>query len=75
VHLLRGLVYFAVGLQVLMEASAGQSAVNHLDAADLDDAVALGGIQSGRFRIQYNLAHDLKVSVNPCLRVVLVKGF
>src|SRR5690606_9798623 len=47
------------GIDVLVIGVAGEAAVHHLDTADLDDAVALGNLQAGRFRVQDDLAHLL----------------
>ena len=40
-----------------MKRSAGQTAVEQLDAADLDDPVFLLHFEAGGFRIEDNLTH------------------
>jgi hypothetical protein len=40
-----------------MERLAGRKAIDEFDAADLDQAIALEGIEPGGFGIEYDLAH------------------
>ena len=40
-----------------MPVPAGRAPVPELDAADLDDAVALGDFESGGFGVEDDLAH------------------
>src|SRR5690606_5428442 len=57
VHRQRFGIAVAVGIQVNVQVVAGDGAVDDLDAADFDDAVALRGVQSGGFGIEDDLAH------------------
>lgn len=52
VHRERGLVGLALGIDVAVVVVAGQRAVDQLDAADLDDAVAGSWVQAGGFGIE-----------------------
>ncbi len=45
------------GIQVEVQVVAGELAVEQLDTTDLDDAVALIGIQAGGFGVQEYLSH------------------
>jgi hypothetical protein len=40
-----------------MEDPAGAPATDHLDAADLDDAVPEFGLEAGGFRVEDDLSH------------------
>jgi hypothetical protein len=51
VHALGSLVDIALGIQEAMVFTPRQSAVDHFEAADLDDAVALAGSKAGGFRV------------------------
>jgi hypothetical protein len=42
-----------------MEVIAGQAAIDHLDAADLDDAMILLRFEACGFCIKNDLAHDI----------------
>ena len=44
-------------IEISVEGPAGLDAVDHLDAADLDHAIAAGRIQPGRFRIEDDFPH------------------
>jgi hypothetical protein len=44
-------------IEISMKVAAGLCAVDHLDAADLDDPVAARGIQAGRFRVKDDFAN------------------
>ena len=57
VHGARALVDLALGVQVAVEMTAARAAIEQLDAADLDDAVAARGLEAGGFGIQYDLTH------------------
>ena len=59
VHAHRVRVAGALRVDVVVQAAAGVAPVDHLDAADLDDAVALGGVQAGRFGVQEDLSHGV----------------
>jgi hypothetical protein len=49
--------HFALGIDVAVQASPGRLAADEFDAADLDDAVAVPGIQAGGLGVEYDLAH------------------
>ena len=49
-------VDLALGIQVFVEVPAGGAAVHHLDAADLDDAMAALGLEAGGFGVEYDLS-------------------
>jgi hypothetical protein len=51
------LAALALGVEVDMAGLAGEPAVDHLDAADLDDAVAALGAQAGGFGVEEDLSH------------------
>ncbi len=57
VHGERAGVHFAIRAEVAMEAAPGHAPVAHLDAADLDDAVALRDLEAGGFGVEDDLAH------------------
>ena len=42
--------------------SAGNASTYDLDAADFDNAMALGRLQTGGFRVKYDVAHDSVMS-------------
>ena len=46
-----------VWLEILVKIVAGQLTVNQLDTANLDYPMALLGLETGCFRIKYDLAH------------------
>jgi hypothetical protein len=50
-------VDFPLGTQVAMEHPAGAASVHDLDAADLDDAMALLGFETGGLSVEDDLAH------------------
>lgn len=52
------------GIDVAVEGASRDLAPVQLDGGDFDDAVALLGVQSGRFRIQYNLSHVCSLNVS-----------
>jgi len=62
VHLDRTLVDVPVRIQIAVERTAGQPAIDHLDAADLDDAMLLLDLEAGGLRIEYDLAHQPSAS-------------
>src|SRR6185369_17841990 len=57
VHVLRGAIDRPVRAQVAMKAAAGAAAIDQLDAADLDDAMALLRLQPRGFRVENDLPH------------------
>ena len=62
VHRGRAGIDLALGVQVLVEVPAGGAAVDHLDAADLDDAMAQVRFEAGGFGIQYDLSQAMLLS-------------
>jgi len=62
VNLERRRRHLALGIDVTMEALAGGNLVVELDAADLDQPVALIGIESRRLGVQHDFPH------RPCSR-------
>src|SRR5690606_9283924 len=55
--LLRARLELAPGMDVALPGSAGGAPFDQLDAADLDDAVALAPFQAGGFGVEDDLAH------------------
>ena len=49
--------HVALGVDVAMEDAPGRHVIDELDAADLDDAVAVGGIEPRRLSVENDLAH------------------
>ena len=49
--------HLAIGIEISVEVAAGLDAVEDLDAADLDHAVAAGRIETGGFGIEYDFPH------------------
>src|SRR3546814_6174266 len=62
VHGQRFGIAVAIRIEIQVQMPAGKTAVFHFDAGQLDDAMALGRIQSGGFRIQYYLTHKNPVT-------------
>ncbi len=56
-HLEGALGHAAFGVDVDVEGLAGGQVVEQLQRADLDDAVAVFGVETGGFRIQDDLTH------------------
>ncbi|KAG1456707.1 hypothetical protein G6F57_015039 [Rhizopus arrhizus] len=52
-------VAVAVRVQVDVQVIARGHPIDHFHAADLDDAMPLGGVKSGGFRVKDDLAHNL----------------
>ena len=50
-------VDFALGAEVAMEHPARAATVHHLDATDLDDAMALLGLETSGLGVKDDLAH------------------
>ena len=48
----------AVGIEIAMEMAPGLDPPDHLDAADLDHAVAARGAQARGFGVEDDFAHD-----------------
>ncbi len=46
----------ALRVEIAMELAPGGNAIDDLDTAKLDQAIAAGGIEAGRFRVEYDLA-------------------
>jgi hypothetical protein len=57
-HLLRALIDVSLGIEVLVIGSAGESSIEELHAAYLDDSVLLFDFEPRGFRIQHDLAHQ-----------------
>ena len=57
VHLEGGLRHVAFRIEVAVERLAGRKAIDQLDAADLDQPIALDGIEAGGFGVEHDLAH------------------
>src|SRR5262249_15090964 len=57
VNLERRARHLALGIDVTMKALAGGNLVVELDAADLDQSIALVGIEASRFGIQHDFPH------------------
>ena len=49
--------HVAFRIEVAVERPAGRKAVDQLDAADLDQPVALDGVEAGGFGVEHDLAH------------------
>ena len=49
--------HVAFRIEVAVKRLAGREAVDELDAADLDQPIALKGIEPGGFGIEHDLAH------------------
>src|SRR5450759_5721486 len=49
--------YFALRIEIAVERRAGRNPVEQLDAADLDQAVTLQGIQPGGFGVEDDFTH------------------
>ena len=60
VHLFRLGRDVALGIDVAMEGAPGRQVIEQLDAGDFDDAVAVRRIETGGFRIENDLAHDVQ---------------
>jgi len=58
VHRKRFRRHAALGIEIGVKCLAGRYAVDQFDAADLDQTMALQGVETGRLRIKYNLAHE-----------------
>ena len=48
--------HVAFGIDVTVKFAAGRDMVDQFDAGDLDDAMAFGGIQAGRFGVEHDFA-------------------
>src|SRR4051812_32836376 len=62
-HFLRFERHVAFGVEVAVEVPPGLDAVEHLDAADLDDPVAAHRVQSRRLGIENDFAHRWNLSL------------
>src|SRR4051812_38029848 len=54
--------HVALGIEVRVEMTSGLNAIENLDAADLDHAIAAGGVQPGGFSVEDDLAHKANLS-------------
>ena len=59
VHLERAVRHVALGIEIVVKGVAGRKAVDQFDAADLDQPIALIGIEPGGFGVEHDLAHAL----------------
>ena len=50
--------HVAFGIDQRMKNFAGCALADNLDRADFQDAMSLGRIEAGRFRIEHDLTHD-----------------
>jgi len=57
VHALRLKRNVPFGIDIGLKALAARQVIEKFDAADLDDAMSVGGIEAGRFRIQHHFTH------------------
>ncbi len=64
-HLERAVRHVAFRIEIAVEAVAGRKPVDQLDAADLDQPVALIGIEPGGFGVEHDLAHAGVLSDSP----------
>jgi hypothetical protein len=53
----RILRHLAAGIDISMKFPTGRDMVNQLDAGDFDDTMALLGVETRGFGIEYDLAH------------------
>ncbi len=60
VNLLGTLLDIPIRVEVAMEGLSGHPAMQHLDAADLDDAVTQLRFQSRGLRVEDDLSHEIK---------------
>ncbi len=58
-------VDFAFGVDVKVNAPARQTAIDDLDGRDLDNAMALLGIESRRFGVEDDVTHEPSVRDDP----------
>ncbi len=52
----------ALGIDMAVEDAAGRHVIDQLDAAELDDAVPVAGIETRRLSIEHDLAHAASAS-------------
>ena len=57
-HALRFGRHRALGVEIGVEGVSGLDPVIHLDASDLDHAVAIGEAEAGRLGVEDDLAHE-----------------
>ena len=57
VHPLGVLRHVALGVEIALEALARRDVVDQLDRTDLDDPVALRGLQAGGLGVEHDLTH------------------
>ncbi len=53
--------HVALGIEVAVEGLSGREAVEQLDAADLDQPMALIGVEAGGLGIEDDLAHEAAI--------------
>jgi len=58
-------VDFPFGVDVKVNAPARQTAIDYLDGCDLDNAMALLGIESRRFGVEDDVTHEPSVRDDP----------
>jgi hypothetical protein len=54
-------INLALGIEIQMQAVAGKPPVDDFDTTDFDHPVAIVGLKTGGFRIQYYLTHQLGI--------------
>ena len=57
VHLVSGLRHVALGVEVAMPHPPRRDAVEQLDGADLDDAMARGRVEPRCFSVEHDFSH------------------
>jgi hypothetical protein len=60
-HCQRAGIGVSLGIDVIVKIITRQPTIEHLNTADLDDAIAAFGIKTGSFCIENNLAHGVVV--------------
>ena len=58
-HFLRSGIHFSLRVQIPLETVSGQTPIDHFDTADLNDAVALFGLQTRRLCIKDYLSQEI----------------
>src|SRR5262249_47765006 len=61
VNLERALDDLALGIQVVMERTAGVPAIDDLDTTDFDDPVPEFGLETGGLSVENDLPHDARI--------------
>ena len=60
-HCQRAGIGVSLGIDVIVKIITRQPTIEHLDTADLDDAIATFGIEAGSFCIENDLSHGVIV--------------